>query len=59
MYKGSTPLMMAAYNGHVANIKILLDQGADKNILDKMGNKAFTYAEQHGNEDIMNLLKGK
>jgi len=38
---GITALMLALYNGDIDKIKLLLAYGADKNIIDKNGQKAY------------------
>ena len=49
------PLCMAAEAGDTANVKSLLEQGANPNGASKFG-AALSLARSHGHEDIVNLL---
>ncbi|KAM9334805.1 myotrophin [Symphorus nematophorus] len=51
---GLTPLICACYEGHACCVKLLLDQGADKDQTTPDGKSAFEAAEK---EDIKALLK--
>jgi len=42
---GMTPLMFAAYNGKIQNVKLLLSYKADKRIKDKNGKTALYYVD--------------
>ena len=44
---GITPLMRAAYRGHVENLRLLLAHGADVNRVDRFVHDARYYAEQY------------
>lgn len=44
---GCTALMRAAYGGYVDLVSYLLDHGADKEAVDKEGNKAVHYVREH------------
>ncbi len=48
-----SPLMMAALNGHVALVRLLIQKDADVN---KPGWTALHYAATNGHVDVMNLL---
>ncbi|MFI8606001.1 ankyrin repeat domain-containing protein [Cellulophaga baltica] len=54
---GMTPLMYAARFNNVDMIKLLLDNGADKEAVSKMGFKASKYAELSGATAALALLK--
>lgn len=57
--KDSTPLMLAAQNGHIEIVKLLLERGADSTLRDRNGRTARDRAEdaQRSNwEDICMLL---
>ena len=51
-----TPLFHAASEGHVHSVKILLEQGADVNILDEKGLPVMYYATWEGHLQCMKLL---
>jgi len=57
MYKGSTALMMAAYNRNTYMARLLLQRGADPKLSDKVGNNAYTYAERYCPElfEVLNM----
>jgi ankyrin repeat protein len=52
---GSTPLMDAVFAGHKEVVKLLLERGADANIL-RMGEGALHLAARKGDPDILDLL---
>ncbi|MCQ2817791.1 MAG: ankyrin repeat domain-containing protein [archaeon] len=54
--KGCPLLCIAARNGHLNVCQILIDYGADINIIDDLGNTPLHGASYHGHEDVMNLL---
>ncbi|WP_405248128.1 ankyrin repeat domain-containing protein [Cellulophaga sp. Asnod2-G02] len=54
---GMTPLMYAARYNNVDMIKLLLDNGADKEAVSKMGFTAAKYAELSGASAASELLK--
>ena len=55
--EGFTPLIIAAGLGNEKIVKVLLDAGADVNLLeDKMGTSALHKASQSGNVEIAKLL---
>ena len=51
-----TPLMQAAYAGHTAKARRLLDEGADVNATSKGGTTALLLATIGGHEDMVRLL---
>lgn len=50
------PLHVAASYGYIHFVKILLDAGADINILDRVGNTALHYAAENFDTKMINLL---
>ena len=52
-----SPLMFAAKYGEKDFTKILLQKGADKNMTNKKGYKAYDYAVNHKFPEIAELLK--
>lgn len=55
--EGSTALMMAAVNGNVSLVKLLLKHKADKKIVNKYGRTAISYARNADSEETCNALK--
>ncbi|KAK8743892.1 hypothetical protein OTU49_000897 [Cherax quadricarinatus] len=53
---GTTPLILAAANGHVDLVKELLEQGAESNATRHTGTGALFFAAQGGFLDIVTLL---
>ena len=53
---GETPLLIAAGNGQVKTVQILLDAGADVNIVDNEQWTATMYAATEPNKDMMQIL---
>lgn len=54
---GITVLMFAAKDSSPDMVKLLLDYGADKTIVDETGRTAYDYAVERGNSEIAELLK--
>jgi ankyrin repeat protein len=54
-----TALMMAALHGHRAIAKVLLDAGADANLIDVHGTTATMEAARAGAAEIINLFAGR
>ena len=52
-----TPLMLACQEGNTEAIKMLVKAGALATQMDGRGRTAFDYAEQKGNEDVIQCLK--
>jgi ankyrin repeat protein len=44
---GRTPLMMASLWGRLDSVRVLLIHGADPNVIDYAGRRAFDFAENH------------
>ena len=57
---GRTPLMYAAARGHVYLVKVLLEAGADVNVLcNRFGNSVLHYAAQNGTAACAELIIGR
>lgn len=54
---GYTPLIFASKNNRLECCKILLDAGADPDIIDNEGKTALDYAKEEGNDDIVRILE--
>ncbi len=54
---GCTPLITAAYVGHVAVVKLLVEKGADINAKTKEGKTALSVAQAQGHAHIVTFLK--
>ena len=48
----TTPIMMAAREGHILTVKLLLDEGADATLKNELGMSAIDFAEKHEHRDI-------
>ena len=55
--KGSTPLMVASYNGHPEVVRVLLAAGADKDLRNKKGQTALDYAIRKNKDACAALLR--
>ena len=53
---GQSPLMVASIAGHIDIVRLLLDEGAPWNALDRYGKCAGNYATEHEHWEIVNLL---
>ncbi|XP_023243297.1 KN motif and ankyrin repeat domain-containing protein 1-like [Centruroides sculpturatus] len=53
---GQTALMLAASQGRVEAVKLLLECGAEINMQDKDGSTALMCAAEHGHGDVVHLL---
>lgn len=51
-----TALMFAARSSTIEMTQLLLDRGADKNLIDSRGKKAYDYAVEKGKDDVASLL---
>jgi Ankyrin repeats (3 copies) len=54
---GGTALMLAAANGHMETVKLLLDRGADLNVRDNEGKTALVWAREKGHTEIVQLIE--
>lgn len=54
--KGYTPLMLAAYHGHVEAVKLLLSLTADINSRDNNGNTVLMAATFNGHLEVVEVL---
>ena len=52
----TTPVMMAAYSGHILTIKLLLNEGADLTLKNELGMTAIDFAEKAEHKDIVEGL---
>lgn len=52
----TTPIMMAAREGHIYTVKLLLDEGADAALKNELGMTAIDFARNHGYQDIVEGL---
>lgn len=52
----TTPIMMAAWEGHIWTVKLLLDEGADATLKNERGMTAIDFAEAGGHTDIVKGL---
>ena len=50
-------LMDAVYEGNLAKVKELVENGADVNLTNKKGYTALMYASENGHTDIVEFLK--
>ena len=55
---GWTPLMDAAFVGHVGIAKMLLEHGADPTLTNNQGQTALTLARQQDRTLVIDLLEG-
>lgn len=53
----STPIMMAAWAGHILTVKLLLDEGADANLRNAVGMDAIDFARHGNHPDIVDGLR--
>ena len=53
---GFTPLMSAAEEGIVGNVKLLLGRGANPNVVDRRARTAMEIASERGHDEVVMLL---
>jgi ankyrin repeat protein len=53
---GATALHLAASKGYTRLARLLLQHGARKGLEDEFGRTAYTFAAQHGQSDLLDLL---
>ncbi|CAD0106265.1 unnamed protein product [Aureobasidium uvarum] len=53
---GDTLLMLAAYHGYAETTRMLLDKGADPNVLNDRGQSPIAGAVFKGSDDVVKLL---
>lgn len=53
---GTTPLMVAAGRGCLSTVRILVERGADVNLVDRAGRTAFSFACMCRNEQVVAYL---
>ncbi len=51
-----TPLMFAAAEGQAAVVRVLLDHGADRGIVDVDGDTALDFASRNGHQEVVRIL---
>jgi uncharacterized protein len=56
-YGGATPLMGAVTHGREANVKLLIERGADVDLKDIQGRTAFDWARTHARLEFLPLLE--
>jgi len=54
---GTTPLMMAAMYGSPEVVKLLLDEGADRDHKNQLGMTALDFAKQGSRKDAIAILQ--
>jgi ankyrin repeat protein len=54
--EGNTPLMIASRTGHVAFVIMLLDNDADKEIVNTIGRTALMQASHYGKLEVVKVL---
>jgi ankyrin repeat protein/serine/threonine protein kinase/Flp pilus assembly protein TadD len=54
--EGSTPLITSAFRGHIATVKLLIDNGADVNAKSSRGSTALIAAATKGHTEIVSVL---
>jgi ankyrin repeat protein len=56
---GFTPLMRAAWNGHVTVVAELIRAGARVNLRNRFGRSALDYAREQRNTSVLKILAGR
>jgi ankyrin repeat protein len=57
--EGFTALMMAASEGHIEVVRVLLLNGASVGIFDRDGDTASKFAQEKGHPAVLKLLEGQ
>jgi ankyrin repeat protein len=57
--RGTTPLMLAAENGHKKIIELLIDSGANVNAIDQYEETALTRAYRSNQTEAAELIESK
>lgn len=57
--EGWSALMLAAAEGNLSVVEVLLRNGADQKAVDKDGDKAVDHARERGQSDVVALLESK
>jgi ankyrin repeat protein len=58
-YDGYTPVLYAAYKGHLACVKLLVAGGGDLTIAAKNGGTPLSYAESNGHPEIAAWIRAQ
>lgn len=53
---GITPLMIACKNNNINAVKIIINMGANRFLVDNNNKTAYDYAREHNNTELINLL---
>ena len=53
---GKTALMLAAAQGRLDHVRLLLDHGADPALTDRAGETALTLARERGHGEVVGML---
>jgi ankyrin repeat protein len=55
---GNTPLMLAAYHGHAATVRMLVERGADVDLRNKRNQSPVAGALFKGEDEVVRVLVG-
>ena len=59
LQRGVAPLHLASRHGHAQVVRMLIDHGADPNLLSKAGLTPFHLAARYGHEAVVEILLDK